>query len=263
MKMIQQPRALKDIESELSLALCNKTFNMLHVGRLLNEAKDVVEHGEWLPWLRRHTALSPSSAQNYMKAAAWVDDKFPTVGNLGIAHLSPGAIYALASGKHGPETVERVLDAAATATRHLNELDVREIAKRGAKATILQEIEADQRAQAEAEAKAKAAQEVALAEWEAVRQAELAKDKQKWDEVDRILDDGPDPELPPPPEPVAASSETFHVATLERAVGMLRSVMTKPLSTFASANLSPNDIEQITAFLQEVAKQIAEKRRAA
>jgi hypothetical protein len=60
-----------------------------------------------------------------------------------------------------------------------------------------------------------------------------------------------------------ASSEAFHVAMFEKAIDMLRSVETKPASVFGSAKISPNDIEQITAFLQEVAKQIAEKRRAA
>ena len=60
-----------------------------------------------------------------------------------------------------------------------------------------------------------------------------------------------------------ASSEAFHVVTFENAIGMLRSVETKPASMFGSAKISLNDIEQITAFLQEVAKQIAEKRRAA
>jgi hypothetical protein len=60
-----------------------------------------------------------------------------------------------------------------------------------------------------------------------------------------------------------AASERFHVAMLERSVDALRSVMTKPLSTFALAKISVNDIEQITAFLQELAKQLAERRRAA
>ena len=45
-----------------------------------------------------------------------------------------------------------------------------------------------------------------------------------------ILDRGPDPELPPPSEPVAASSEAFHVVTFEKAIGILRSVETKPAS---------------------------------
>jgi hypothetical protein len=60
-----------------------------------------------------------------------------------------------------------------------------------------------------------------------------------------------------------ASSEAFHVVTFEKAIGMLRSVETKPASLFGSAKISPNDIEQVTAFLQDVAKQIVEKRRAA
>ena len=76
--------------------------------------------------------------------------------------------------------------------------------------------------------------------------------------MEAILDRGPDPDLPPPSEPVVASSEAFHVVTFEKAIGMLRSVETKPASMFGSAKISPNDIEQITGFLQEVAKQIAD-----
>jgi hypothetical protein len=57
-------RTLADIEQDLSYALQRKTDNMLEIGRLLNEAKDRAEHGEWLPWLRRRTALSKSSAEN-------------------------------------------------------------------------------------------------------------------------------------------------------------------------------------------------------
>ena len=56
-----------------------------------------------------------------------------------------GAIYALASARYTRETVERLLDVAAAAQRLINESDVKEIAKSGAKAAILQEIEADQK----------------------------------------------------------------------------------------------------------------------
>ena len=153
---------------------------------------------------------------------------------------------------------------------------MREIAKAGAKAAILQGIEADQKAEAEAEAarllslaKAKgfdtweAACEADRVKWEAAQQAEEAEAERKQAEVEAILDRGPDPDLPPASEPGVASSEAFHVATFEKAIDMLRSVETKPASMFGSAKISPNDIEQITAFLQEVAKQIAEKQRAA
>ena len=137
---------------------------------------------------------------------------------------------------------------------------MRAIAKAGAKAAILQGIEADQKAEAEAET----ARLLSLAKakgfdtWEAAQQAEEAEAERKQAEVEAILDRGPDPDLPPASEP---PSEAFHVATFEKAIDMLRSVETKPASMFGSAEISPNDIEQITAFLQEVAEQIAEKRR--
>ena len=128
---------------------------------------------------------------------------------------------------------------------------MREIAKAGAKAAILQGIEADQKAEAEAEAarllslaKAKGFDtwEAACEAWEAAQQAEGAKAEREQAEVEAILDGGPDPDLPPASEPVVASSEAFHVAMFEKAIDMLRSVETKPASMFGSAKISPNDI---------------------
>jgi hypothetical protein len=150
--MMKAQRALKDIEMDLSHAVRGKTSNMLEIGKLLNEAKTLVEHGEWFPWLRRDTALPARTAQQYMAAAAWADAKNATVAYLELDYLSPGAIYALASGRYTEETVEQVLAAAATRQRHIGEADVREIAKAGAKAAFFQGIEADQKAEAEAEA---------------------------------------------------------------------------------------------------------------
>jgi hypothetical protein len=65
---------------------------MLDIGRLLNEAKALVEHGAWLPWLRRHTALPARTAQQYMAAAAWADAKNATVAHLELHYLSPGLV---------------------------------------------------------------------------------------------------------------------------------------------------------------------------
>ena len=39
----------------------------IEIGRRLTEAKDLLEHGEWLPWLEKETEFSERSAQNYMK----------------------------------------------------------------------------------------------------------------------------------------------------------------------------------------------------
>ena len=39
----------------------------IEIGRRLVEAKEMLPHGEWLPWLQRETEFSSSSAQRYMK----------------------------------------------------------------------------------------------------------------------------------------------------------------------------------------------------
>ena len=138
-----------------------------------------------------------------MKAASWADArKSDTVSLFDLQHLSPKAIYALASGKYDDEVVELVLSAAATAQRHLNETDVSDIAKRGAMAAILKEIEADQKAEAEAReadrVEQQAAQDARRAEWEA-QQAEAERERA---EAEAIFDGGPDPGLPQAPEPI-------------------------------------------------------------
>jgi hypothetical protein len=146
-----QPRTLGDLQLELSRALKNKTLNMLEIGRLLNEAKALVEHGEWLPWLRRHTPFTERTAQRYQKAAEWVAGwavKYDTVADLdfdrAIGYLAPKAVYALASGRYTDEVVVQVLQAAAAQERHISEANVEEIAKAGAEAAaLLREIRAD------------------------------------------------------------------------------------------------------------------------
>lgn len=39
----------------------------IEIGRRLNEAKEILKHGEWLPWLERETDISERQAQRYMK----------------------------------------------------------------------------------------------------------------------------------------------------------------------------------------------------
>ena len=265
-------RTLADVQTDLSLVLQRKTCDMVWVGRLLNEAKSLVEHGKWLGWLQRYTALSARSAQNYMKAAAFADAiaaKSETVSHLQLHFLSPKALYLLASGKYSTKIVELVLDAARAAQRHINEADVMEIARVGAKAAILSGIEADQKAEAEAArllSLAKADGFETVDAWEVAReadrvtarQAQEAKAEREAAEAEAILDGGP-PDLPPASEPVVASPAASHVATFERAVRMLREIETKPLRTFAAANVSRDVLRQIARFLDEVANIPAEK----
>lgn len=68
----------------------------IEIGRRLTEAKEMLHHGEWLPWLERETEFSTSSAQRYMKVfeeygAAQLglfgpETNSPTLGNLSISN---------------------------------------------------------------------------------------------------------------------------------------------------------------------------------
>jgi hypothetical protein len=62
----------------------------IEAGRALIEAKSLLRHGEWLPWLRQHCRLPERTAQLYMHIASLVDDrglKSATVADLGIRFL--------------------------------------------------------------------------------------------------------------------------------------------------------------------------------
>lgn len=68
----------------------------IEIGRRLVEAKEMLNHGEWLPWLERETEFSSSSAARYMKVfeeygAAQLglfgpETNSPTLGNLSISN---------------------------------------------------------------------------------------------------------------------------------------------------------------------------------
>jgi hypothetical protein len=55
----------------------------IEAGHALIEAKSLVKHGEWLPWLKGHCHISERSAQFYMKIAK-LGLKSETVAFLGI-----------------------------------------------------------------------------------------------------------------------------------------------------------------------------------
>lgn len=57
--------------------------NIVDIGLRLIEAKNMLPHGEWLPWLKKNVYFSETTAQSYMKVAK----EFPNpqlVGDLGV-----------------------------------------------------------------------------------------------------------------------------------------------------------------------------------
>jgi hypothetical protein len=62
----------------------------VEAGRALIEAKSLLKHGEWLPWLKTHCRLPERTAQLYMHVAEVTDQLGPksaTVADLGLRFL--------------------------------------------------------------------------------------------------------------------------------------------------------------------------------
>lgn len=80
-------------------------------GELLIEAKSVVEHGQWLPWLAANVPFSERTAQGYMRLASrWseLEAKSATVADLPLR----AALKALAEPDEGASIVRRLHDVA-------------------------------------------------------------------------------------------------------------------------------------------------------
>jgi hypothetical protein len=76
-------------------------------GLLLIEAKELVAHGEWIPWLKANCRLSPRQAQVYMRLAR-NRHKLTALKNAPDSHLTIAAAVALV-GKPKPERPPRGL----------------------------------------------------------------------------------------------------------------------------------------------------------
>ena len=63
------PRTIETVTEEI-LTLKRKTVDgFLEIGRRLNEAKGLLGHGEWLPWLETQVQFSERTAQKFMALA--------------------------------------------------------------------------------------------------------------------------------------------------------------------------------------------------
>lgn len=67
---LQQKRTPEQIGAEIrEIVAIGKGIQIkaaIEIGRRLIEAKEMLNHGEWMPWLRQETAFSQSSATRYM-----------------------------------------------------------------------------------------------------------------------------------------------------------------------------------------------------
>jgi hypothetical protein len=97
--------------------------DVVSIGRILTEVRDVMPHGQWLPWLEREFAWAPRTAQRYIGAYALVSK------NDTLSHLEPSALFYLAAPTTPDPVRAEVIDRAAKGER-LTHRDVKAIARR-------------------------------------------------------------------------------------------------------------------------------------
>jgi hypothetical protein len=84
-------RPLITIAAEIATSLKREVGDVVKTGGLLAEAKEQLDHGDWLPWLEKNFPPSARSAQRYMAAAEFAA-KYDSVAHL---HLEVSALFAL------------------------------------------------------------------------------------------------------------------------------------------------------------------------
>lgn len=111
-------------------------LDLYHIGANLLEAQELLEYGEFLPWIQTEFGMSKSSAYRFMDVARTFKDKLPNLGNLTIA---ASALYQLASPDTPKEAREEALELAFAGERITNAKAVELIKKH---TSVTQETEA-------------------------------------------------------------------------------------------------------------------------
>jgi hypothetical protein len=83
--------------------------NIIEIGRLLCECKQLLEHGHWLSWLQREFAWSERTARNYISVYRFAESKSVNVADLSIDLASLYLITAPSTAAEArTEVIERI-----------------------------------------------------------------------------------------------------------------------------------------------------------
>ena len=159
-------RGIETITEEILSYKRTAGESILEIGRRLKEAKALLSHGEWLPWLSEKVEFSERSAQNFMRLADAYQNP-QTLADLGASKalvllaLSPVERDEFLSEKHDVRGAEKTVPE--MSARELEEaIRQRKIAELKAEETA-RELDRQKEATAEADAEAAKAQEAAEA----------------------------------------------------------------------------------------------------
>lgn len=116
MSEMTESRSIETITAEILVYKAQAGAAILEIGRRLIEAKEQLEHGEWLPWLENQVDFTERAAQRFMRLAREYSN--PTlVSDLGCTK----ALVLLAVPEEERETFAREVDAEHCTAQELRE----------------------------------------------------------------------------------------------------------------------------------------------
>ena len=82
---------LDDLAMQAQMFSTGAAMNLLQLGRVLTEAKPLVDHGEWMSWVRENAHMPVRTAQQYMQAYAkfGLNNRYAQLGPSQIIKLLP------------------------------------------------------------------------------------------------------------------------------------------------------------------------------
>lgn len=82
---------LDDLAMQAQMFSTGAAMNLLQLGRVLTEAKPLVDHGEWMAWVRENAHMPVRTAQQYMQAYAkfGLNNRYAQLGPSQIIKLLP------------------------------------------------------------------------------------------------------------------------------------------------------------------------------
>jgi hypothetical protein len=98
---------LRDRACRIRKMVNNHVAAVIEAGRDLLDVKEKLEHGQFGEWVQAECGFSLGTAENYMRAAKFVEGKISTVA---ILQLQPATVYRLAAKSTPPEIVDSVID---------------------------------------------------------------------------------------------------------------------------------------------------------
>jgi hypothetical protein len=255
-------RPLKAIEASLAKSLKAHGASEVECGEWLNEARNQLDHGEWLLWLDAHFPHSVDTAGRWMGVAK-LFDRFRNLRNL---KLTKGASYYLAN--RIDDIDDRIVAAIAKVAAgnpnkwigddaievFTSEIEAREREQEAQERGItVAELEQERKQQEEQEEQELQERQRALEEWRR-KQAESAAEAAA--EADAMLDASSGDDGPPRPveAPVGErpSQDKFIHDTLMDAVERLDAIVSKPLQVLAAASVSSDAMERVGRFLLDI-----------